>query len=437
MTDGHGFRSSIEEIYLARTPRSAAAMRRACGPMPSGITRSLSWFAPYPVVFESGAGAELTDIDGNRYLDFMLNGLSVMHGQAYPPITEALHRAIERGTAWPGASDAQIEFAEVLCRRVPGGGQVRLTNTGTEATMLAVKLARAVTGRNVIVKATGGYHGSFEDLEAGLYGRGEIAGRAALADFGDLESFANALTRNDGNVAAIIIEPIMYTTPVVVPPDGFLSALEGLARDAGVLMILDDCLMFRLAEGGSAELYGLRPDITALGKWIGGGLPAGGVVASRELMRMFDPHSEPELYHGGSFNGNLLCSVAGRIAVEHLTGEAIQIMNDKADRLRAALYAAAAELGLGLKIAGVGAATAVYVLDELGEIDWTLTKLMHLAAINRGMYLGTWGELALSTVITDEQIEQASQALTEAFADVAAEIDRHGGPVNIKEPISD
>jgi glutamate-1-semialdehyde 2,1-aminomutase len=187
--DGDGRGSRIEAAYRARTPGSASEMGRAALCMPSGITRSLSWFAPYPLVFESGSGAELIDVDGNRYLDFMLNGLSLIHGHAYPPVMEAIAAVMSRGTAWPGASDAQIEFAELVCSRVAKGSQMRFTNTGTEATMLAVKLARAVTGRPVVVKALGGYHGSFDDLEAGLHGRGELPGRVALAEFGDLASF--------------------------------------------------------------------------------------------------------------------------------------------------------------------------------------------------------------------------------------------------------
>src|SRR5579872_7502995 len=138
MLDGR----QIEADYRARTPGSAALMERAGRSMPRGLTRALSWFAPYPVVFERGAGAMLHDVDGNAYVDLFANGLSLMHGNAYGPVQEALERALPRGTAWPGASDLQIEFAELLCARIPGAQQARFANTGTEATMLGVKLAR-------------------------------------------------------------------------------------------------------------------------------------------------------------------------------------------------------------------------------------------------------------------------------------------------------
>jgi glutamate-1-semialdehyde 2,1-aminomutase len=227
-------------------------------------------------------------------------------------------------------------------------------------------------------------------------------------------------------VAAVIIEPVMYTDPVVAPPEGFLPALERVTRDAGALFILDDCLMFRLAEGGSAELFGLRPDLTALGKWIGGGLPTGAIVGAPELMAEFDPHRPSPLYHGGSFNGNLLSCVAGRVAVSHLSASVIEEMNVKAARMRSALKAGAAAAGLPIDVRGVGAALGIYVVSADGDVDWPLTKLTHLAATTHGVYLGSGGELALSTVITDEQVDRASAALCEAFVDVAEEIERSG-----------
>jgi glutamate-1-semialdehyde 2,1-aminomutase len=411
--------AEIRERYIARTPGSAKIMERAGRVMPRGVTRSLSWFEPYPVVFERGSGTTLVDVDGNEYVDFMLNGLSLIHGHAYPPIREALERTADRGTAWPGASIEQVEFAELLRERVDPSAMVRFTNTGTEATMLAAKLARWVTERPMLIKAVGAYHGSYDDLEAGLGGRGPLPGRVALAEFGNLDSFRRALEENDGDVAALVIEPILYTDGVSCPQDGFLPAVEQLARDAGVLFILDDCLMFRLAEAGSREIYGLSPDITALGKWIGGGLPVGAVVASEDLMSVFDPGAERPLYHGGSFNGNLLGCVSGEIAVRDLTQDRIDTMNRQADALREALHARAAELGVAISTPGEGAAFGLYRVTDAGQIDWGATTLLHLAAVNHGVYIGTHGEMALATATTDAQIEQSAEALGAALADIA------------------
>ncbi len=415
--------TAIEQAYLARTERSAALMERAGSSMPSGITRTLAWFAPYPVVFERGSGASVFDVDGNRYLDMFSNGLSLMHGHAYRPIDAALREALSRGTAWPGASDAQVEFAELLCARIPGAEQVRFTNTGTEATMLAVKLARYVSGRPVVIKAWEAYHGSYDDLEVGLQGQDEDPGRVALATFGEIDSYAAALQRNAGEVAAIIVEPVQYTGVVTPPPDGFLSELRELARREGVLYILDDCLMSRLAEGGSTERFGVaEPDITCLGKWVGGGLPVGAITATRELMAPFDLADGGSLYHGGSFNGNLLGSVAGQIAVRDLTAVEIGRIDAQAEQLRAGLEQAARELGVPIRTQGVGSAFGLYVLDRPdGEIDWKATHLLHLAAVNHGVYYGTGGEFGICTAFGDEEIEEAGAGLESALADLARE----------------
>ncbi|MBA3807518.1 MAG: aminotransferase class III-fold pyridoxal phosphate-dependent enzyme [Solirubrobacterales bacterium] len=412
--------TTIEQEYLRLTPGSAQLMQRASASLPRGLTRTLSWFGPYPVAFDHGRGATLVDVDGNRYVDLFSNGLSLMHGHAYGPIEEALRTALTRGTAWPGASDAQVEFAELLCERVPGEVQVRFTNTGTEATMLAVKLARHITQRPLIVKAWHGYHGSYDDLEVGLQGQGEMPGRVALASFGEIESYAEALARNAGQVAAIVVEPVQYTGVVTPPPDGFLAELRELARDAGVLFVLDDCLMFRLAEGGSAERFGLEADITCLGKWVGGGLPVGAIAASAELMSTFDLAPERPLYHGGSFNGNLLGMVAGAIAVRELKAADIARIDAQAGSLRADIGAAAAAAGICVRTSGVGSAFGLYVLDgPEGEIDWKATSLLHLAAVNRGVYYGSGGEFGLCTALTDEDLEHARAGLGAALSDVA------------------
>jgi glutamate-1-semialdehyde 2,1-aminomutase len=418
--------TTVEQEYTQRTPASARLMQRASACMPHGVTRTLSWFAPYPVAFDHGSGAQLYDVDGNRYVDLFSNGLSLMHGHAYTPIEDALAGALPHGTAWPGTSEVQIAFAELLCRRVPGAEQVRFANTGTEATMLAVKLARHASGRQVVIKAWHGYHGSYDDLEVGLQGQGEIPGRVALATFGDLDSYRAALERNQGAVAAIVVEPVQYTGVVTPPPEGFLPALRELAREAGVLFVLDDCLMFRLAEGGSAERFGLRAaDITCLGKWVGGGLPVGAITASAELMAIFDPNPDADgaLYHGGSFNGNPLGMIAGAIAVGDLTAADIARIDRQGDSLREEIAQAAEELGVPVRTPGLGSAFGLYVLDRAGaereRIDWRTTRLLHMAAVNHGVYYGTGGEFGLCTALDDGDLEDARLGLRAALADVA------------------
>jgi glutamate-1-semialdehyde 2,1-aminomutase len=393
---------------------------RATKVLPSASTRSFSYFRPYPVVFERGEGSLLWDLDGHAYVDFVCNGLSLVHGNAYGPIEEAVRAALGRGTAWPGTSEPQIAFAKLLSERFPPIEQVRFANTGTEATMLAVKLARHATGRPLLLKAWHGYHGSSEELSAGLGGRGEVAGQVALATFGDAASFAEKLEQHPGQVAGVILEPVPYTGRVTPAPEGFLEEVQSLARAAGALFIIDDCLMSRLAVGGSAERFNLHPDVVCLGKWIGGGFPVGAIGASSELMSAFDETRADRLEHGGSFNGNPLGMVAGHAAVEYLTADLIAGMDRHAGLLADGIRDRAANHGVPVSIRGVGSAFGLYVLDRPGgEPDQARTALLHLAAITRGICFGPGGEFATATSMTDELIGESIEALDAALGDVA------------------
>jgi glutamate-1-semialdehyde 2,1-aminomutase len=395
-------------------------MERAARVMPAGSTRSFGYFPPYPLVFERGEGSVLHDVDGNRLIDFVCNGLSLIHGHAYPPVVEAVRDAITRGSAWPGTSAAQVAFAELLCSRLPGAEQLRFTNTGTEATMLAVKLARWTTGRPLVLKAVHAYHGSFDDLEAGLGGRGEIPGRTLLATFGDIDSFREKISAHAADLAAVVIEPVLYTDNVVAPPPGFLAEVAEAARAVGALVVLDDCLMFRLAPGGSAERFDFVADITCLGKFVGGGLPVGAIGASAALMSSFDPNGEKPLYHGGSFNGNPLGAVAGRIAITDLTAAAIATMDGHADRLARGITQAGEDAGLRLVVTGDGSARGVYVRSAGGATDPERSRAYYMAAINRGVYIGAGGELAMSTTLDDALVEEALAGFALAAQDVVA-----------------
>jgi glutamate-1-semialdehyde 2,1-aminomutase len=418
--------SEIERGYRDKTPGSEEMISRARASLPGGSTRAFGYFRPYPLTFQGGEGPYLRDVDGNRYVDFTYNGLSLIHGHAFGPIEEAVREALPHGTAWPGTSLAQIRFAEALCARIPTADRVRFTNTGTEAGMLAVKLARHVTGRPLVLKSWGAYHGSYDDLEAGLYGNGELQGRAVLGRFGDLDSYREVFARHRGQIAALMIEPILFTFEVVPPPPGFLPALVEMAREEGAIVILDDCLMFRLAEAGSAEKYGISPDLTCLGKFIGGGLPVGVVAGSAALLSAVDPDNPDGMYHGGSFNGNPLGATAGRVTLEHLGAAEIAAMDARTERLWRALEAKAKEVGVPLKVSGDGSILGSYVIGADGSPDRELGAHFHLAAINNGVYFGPDGEIAMATTLDDEALELAIAGFEAALEELAVEIANRG-----------
>jgi glutamate-1-semialdehyde 2,1-aminomutase len=417
-------RARLEEVYRDRTPRSGEAMARARRYLVRGLTRGWGYHRPYPIVGKRGEGPYLIDLDDNRYVDLANNGLSLIHGHAFPPVVEALRVAAGRGSGWLVPSEEQIDFAEMLCERVEVFERVRFTNSGTESGMLAMKIARAFTGRQAVLKSIDGFHGSFDDLEVGLYDRPEEPGRVYLAPFGDAEAFERKLAEHGDQIAAVVLEPLLFSGLVTTAPPGFLRRVQDAAQRAGALFVLDDCLMLRLAYGGSAELYGLRPDLTFLGKFIGGGLPMGVVGGRADVMDVLDPHREQPLYHGGSFNGNLLSSVTGRVSLEHFTAETIAAMDGRARWLRAELEQGAAELGLPLTTVGEGSVLGVYVSDGLARHSGNFmaaeaTQLLHLAALTHGVFMGPGGEIALSSVVAGEALEQAQAGLLRALHDVA------------------
>jgi glutamate-1-semialdehyde 2,1-aminomutase len=418
--------TAIEERYRRATPTSAALMARAAACMPGGNTRTTSFHPPYPIVIERGAGPWLWDVDGRRYVDLFCNGLSLIHGNAYEPARGAIDATLPSGTAWSGASREQIAYAEYLCARIPAMQSLRFTNSGSEAGMLAVEAARHLTGRSLIVKFVGAYHGSYPDLEAGLYGQGDLDGRARVVPFNDAAALERLMSHVGPEVAAIMIEPVLVTGRVVAPAPGFLTGVEALARRHGALTILDDCLMLRLAVGGSAEKFSLTPDLIVLGKFLGGGTPLGAFGGSREIMKIFDPTHPGCLFHGGSFNGNRIGCAAGLVTMQALTAERIAAMDAAAEQLRTGLAAKAAAAGLEVVVSGMSSVAGIsFVADPSRHEDdpsaLGLSSLFHLAANSEGVLLGPGGIFAVSTAHDAEAIEFAVGALGNAL-DRAAEL---------------
>ncbi len=417
-------RTVIEERYRSETPSSAALMSKAAAVLPGGNTRTTSFHPPYPVVIEHGEGPWLWDVDNRRYVDLFCNGLSLIHGNNYGPLREAMNSAIQRGTAWSGASQKQIAYAELLVDRIKALELVRFTNSGSEAGMLAVKAARHVTGRPYIVKSLGAYHGSYPDLEAGLYGQGDVQGRALVATFNDLGSYERVMAQHGKEVAAIVIEPVLVTGRVVSPAPGFLTALEALARRHGALSILDDCLMLRLAVGGSAEKFALQPDIVILGKFLGGGTALGVFGGSREIMKIFDPTRPGCVFHGGSFNGNPVGCAAGLVAMRDLTAERIAAMDAAMLEIRSALARRADELSIEVILSGIGSVAGIaFAADPKRHEDdpsgLGIASLFHLACLSEGVAIGPGGVLAVSTAHDAAAISFAIDGMSLALEKVS------------------
>jgi glutamate-1-semialdehyde 2,1-aminomutase len=417
--------SRIEERYRSTTPKSAELAARAEAVMPGGDTRTTTYYRPYPLAIARGEGPFLWDVDGNRYIDLLGNYTSLVHGHAYPPICEAIARTVRNGTAWPARSEPQIELAALLCERVASVERVRFCNSGTEAGMLAVQLARRITGRKLILMARYGYHGSYDDLEVGLSGHdGE---RTLLADFGDAAAFERILERRGGEIAAVFLEPVMGSAGIVTPPPGFLQDVAEATRRAGALFVLDEVIALRLATGGAQSLFGVRPDLTMMGKIIGGGLPVGALGGIEAVMAAFDPRGRSPIFHSGTFNGNPMTCAAGIVSVRELTAERIATMERLAARLKLGLEGAARQAGLPFSVRQAGSLLNVFFLEQppaatIGRADSRAIRTFHLATLTRGLFIAPRGLIALSTVIGDELMTEICERAAGAIADTAAEL---------------
>jgi glutamate-1-semialdehyde 2,1-aminomutase len=409
--------NAIEADYRERTPKSAEIERHAERVMPGGDTRTSIYYQPYPLTIVRGEGASIWDTDGNCYIDLLGNYTSLVHGHAYPPIVEAIVRAARSGTAWAARSPAQVQLAELLCERIASVEQVRFCNSGSEAGMLAAQLARRITGRKLLLMARQGYHGSYDDLESGFAQQhGE---RTLLADFGNSEAFERILRERGDQIAAVFLEPVLGAGGIITPPADFLNRIVNAAHHAGALLVLDEVITLRLSLGGAQELFGINPDLTMMGKIIGGGLPVGAIGGSSELMASFDPRRASALYHSGTFNGNPATCAAGVASMTELTGHRITVMEDQARRLVAELEREARRLELRMSIRQAGSLMNVVFAGESPDETARLYRNFHLACLNHGVFIAPRGLLALSTVITDELLNEACERIVSALRDSA------------------
>jgi glutamate-1-semialdehyde 2,1-aminomutase len=411
----------IEATYRARTPGSAARQARAEQLLPGGDTRTAAFHPPYSLTIERGQGPFLWDVDGNRYIDLIGNFTSLVHGNAFPPIVEATARHLARGTAWPARNDAHLELAELLVERVASVERVRFCNSGSEATMLALAVAREVTGRRSVLMARYGYHGSLDEFEAGFHGH--EGPHTLLAPHGDADAFEAVMAERGSEIAAVILEPVMGSAGLVASPPGFLQRVRDAAHAAGALLVLDEVITLRLAAGGAQARDGVTPDLTAMGKIIGGGFPVGAVGGRADLLAVTDPRSG-RLFHSGTFNGNPVTAAAGVVSVRELTSDRIGVMEAQAERLASELERLASGHEMPFSCRQEGSMIQVFFTDEAPPAnrvrsDGELATAFHLAALNHGLFLAGRGLMALSTVVTDDLLDEVVQRFDAALADVA------------------
>ncbi|HEX2017156.1 MAG TPA: glutamate-1-semialdehyde 2,1-aminomutase [Solirubrobacteraceae bacterium] len=416
--------------------RSGQLYRRGLTRLPGGVNspvRAMRSIGREPIFIQRGEGAEIVDVDGNRYIDYVCSWGPLIHGHAHPTVLKAVHAAAQRGTSFGAPTAGEVDLAGEVARRVPGVQMLRMTSSGTEATMSAIRLARAVTGRERVLKFAGAYHGHVDGLLAeggsGLATQAipsspgvpaSVAASTVVVPFNDTRALRRAV--QDRDLAAILVEPFPANMGLVRPRRGFLQLLRDLTADIGALLIFDEVISgFRVARGGAQERVGITPDLTILGKILGGGLPAAAVGGPRALMNSFAPAGA--VYQAGTLSGNPLAVAAGRATLSLLDADAYARLEATTTRLAAGLRAAAGERPVQV-VSAPGLLTVFFServprnLEEVQACDLEVHGAFCRALLERGVYpppsqFEAWFP---SLAHDGEHLTRTLEAAAEAFA---------------------
>ena len=429
--------------YEAATPRSRAMWEEARRVMPGGDTRTSVFWPPYPLFFTHGEGSRIWDEDGVARVDFINNFTSLPHGHADPDVTRAIQDQASRGAAFGGGNEHQVELARLLCDRIPSIELVRFANSGTEATLNCVRAARAFTGRDKIAKAEGGYHGTHDSVFVSVKMSPELLGDAQNPDavgatagipqsvvrdtvvlpYNDTESSQRILEANAESVAAVIVEPMLGSAGMIPADPAYLTMLHEVTARHGMLLIFDEVVSLRVAPGGAQARYGVTPDLTAMGKVIGGGLPVGGFGGRADVMELFDPTAGPRVSQAGTFTGNPLTMAAGLAAMEKLTPESYDRLEALRDRLALGIADVGAEFDVPVQVTGMGPFYGMHFTErpvgnfrDAASVDQDFKRQVFLGLMNEGVLVASYMVGALSTPMSETEVDEHVDALRRVLA---------------------
>ncbi len=418
--------------YEEQNPRSKALFEEGREFLPGASTR-VHW-EPFPLFWERGEGSRVWDVDGNERLDFLGNNTALPLGHGHPEVVSAVAEQARHGLSFSGPHLVQNEFARLICERVPSMELVRFTNSGTEATMNCVRAARAFTGRSSVAKAVGAYHGTHDAL--GFSGPGDADGREPVPSFpgmprgwadevvvfpyNDVEVACDVIERHAERLACVVIEPMMGGAGFMPAEPEFLEALRDVTQRQGILLVFDEIVTIRLAPGGAQEVYDVVPDMTALGKSIGGGTAIGVFGGRRDVMEQYDPTlaGGAKIGHAGSFNGNPLSLAAGYATMRLMTPEVYEHCNRLGHRLRERLRAACAELEAPADVTGDGPLFCIHFNDgpvrsyaDTLRNDRAYSHEVFIGLLNEGVWISPVLFGAVSAPMGDEEVDAFGYAL--------------------------
>lgn len=437
-------------MYPDLQSKSKELYDRARNSLPGGNTRTTVFMKPYPVYAARGAGCRVWDVDGNEFIDCINNFTSLIHGHAHPRLIEATTMQLALGSSFGLPTESEIDLAELLVSRLPAVEQIRFANSGTEAVMMALKAARAFTGRPKIAKCEGAYHGSYDYAEVSLdvgpeswrenaapvsvaYAKGtpeNVLSDVVTIPFNDVDGAVSMIREHGPQLAAVLVDPMPNRAGLAPADPNYLRALREVTREIGAMLILDEVISFRLGYHGAQGLWKIDPDLTTLGKIIGGGFPVGAIGGHCDVMSVFDPsQGKPAVPHGGTFSANPITMRAGLAAMELLDHEAFIHLNEMGEKVRHAINEAFRRYKVVGCATGMGSLLKIHFSDRpvrdyrsayMTPEQSQKSAAFNIQLLNRGVLSAGYGLMALSTPMTNSEVEAIAESSAEAIKNLAA-----------------
>ena len=426
--------------YLQSTTKSKELWEEAKKYLPGGDSRNSIFWAPYPIFIDQASGCHVIDSDGTDRLDFIGTMTTLILGHGPKPVLDAVNAQMSRGVVYNAPNAHQIRLAKLLCERIPSFDMVRFTNSGTEATLNTIRAARATTGKSKIAKVEGGYHGSHDqvsvsvrvnpanagersrpDAMAATEGLGEgTLDQVVVVPFNETATARETLEAYKDELAAVIIEPMLGSVGMLPATSEFLTMLRDFTSANGIVLIFDEVISYRASSGGAQEYYGVTPDMTSLGKIIGGGFSIGAFGGRKDIMDLYDPSAAggPRVAHAGTFKANPVTMLAGATTLEQLTPEVYRKLDDMTDYLRSEILKVGAELETPIQVTGLGSLFGIHFTgDELvgyrdiAREDSAFRHQVFLGMLNEGILMASNLVGAVSTEIGETEIDAFTAAL--------------------------
>ncbi len=407
--------------FTERNPASLARQTAATAVMPGGNTRTVLYYSPFPLGVARAEGCYVWDLDGHRYVDFLGEYTAGLYGHSHPVIRAALEKALAEGLNFGGPNLMEVQLAEAVCARFPSIEKVRFTNSGTEANLMALTAARAFTGREKIMVFAGGYHGGVLYFSGGTSSPVNAPYDFVIAPYNDLAGTAALIEQHGSELAAIILEPMLGGGGCIPADRDFLAMLREKATQHAAILIFDEVMTSRLAPGGLQEHHGILPDLTTLGKYVGGGMSFGAFGGRAELMDQFDPSQPNALPHAGTFNNNVLTMSAGLAGLtEVYTPAAAVALNARGDALRTRLNDLCQRHEVPMQFTGIGSMLSVHLTDaplhtpeDTAQGNSQLRDLLFFDLLQAGIWIARRGMINLSLPIGAAEEDRLVEAVAE------------------------